>query len=586
MSLRTIESAFQLEIELGSSEIVLFSHSRTSPVIFPSSFPFAIPLAADTPQSVETPHSSLAHILTATLYPMDPLLPPLSKSLTVHTRRYSGHSHTVPVSPELHSLDDPTRVEMEVPRVTFKAGESIPVYVTIPPPMRELVVDHGLRLRNVRAELVRLVEVKQGVGGTDIIESKTGPYLHQSESRDGKAFISDATGTGASTSSKSSILPPFLGPSFRAVIARSGASCRFHSSRPVKLRFVLRQPPASGSPSDFTVNLPNGEYGQLDSDAECASITQQTLLHSVTFQLNVYISFVDMSTRRERISVLSVPVVIIPSSAPLPEVSQSIDAAYQKKHDQPPVKTVRQDDIEHLVPHYSQGEAGPSMLLTTAPPPFEERDAPPPFFSEAEASTSTRLPTFLESESEIIIPEEAAHPTLHPLPSPLIVGEGLEFGFLSSQQFDGHSEDMQRSSTPPPPLEMATRDTDLTPLSEMHEPERMMEAVGLALEQHEEDARREQPPPPPPAMDDPSDPPPSIDSDFRSPDVTGPPPRPSPPPHPSYTLTDSPRLHTQSPIPIPGEPQLGHAGHAPPPYLIPDNLGDQEHVTRPPPYMD
>lgn len=380
MSLRTIESAFQHKIELGLSEILLFSHSQTSLTIFPSSFPFAIPLVMDTPQSVETPHSSLAHVLTATLYPMDPLLPALSKSLTVHTRRYSGHAHTIPVSPELHSLDDPTRVEVEVPRTTFKAGESIPVYITIPPPMRELVVNRCLRLRNVRAELVRLVEVKQGVGGTDITESETYAHLHRTESQDGTASISDAINTGASSSdklsSKSPILPPFLGPSFRTVIARSGASCRFHSSRPVKLRFVLRQPPVSGSPSDFAVNLPSREYGQLDSDAECPSVTQQTLLHSVTFQLNVHISFVDMFTRRERISVLSVHIVIIPSSAPLPEVSQSIDAAYQKKHDQPPVKTVRQDDIEYLVPHYSQGEAGTSILLTTAPPHPSKNEMP------------------------------------------------------------------------------------------------------------------------------------------------------------------------------------------------------------------
>jgi hypothetical protein len=594
MSLRTVEAAFHIEIELGSSEIVLLSHSRASLTNFPSSFPFAIPLSVDTPQSVETPHSSLSHYLTATLHPMEPLLPSLSKTLLVHTRRYSGHSHTIPLCPELHSLDDPTRVEVEVPRTTFKASESIPVYVTVPPPMRELVVDHGLRLRNVRAELVRLVEVKQGVGGDDIPESEAGIYHTQDGTLEGQSSVTEdsirqeaSTSSDKSSSSKSPVSPIFFGPSFRAVVARSGASCRFHSSRPVRLRFILHQPISSGSPSDFTVNLPSGEYGQLDSDAECASITQLTLLHSITFQLNIYISFVDMSTRRERISIISIPIAIIPAPTPLPEVSQAIDAAYQKKHDQPPTKTVRQDDVDHLVPHYSEGEAGPSMLPTTAPPPFEEQDAPPPFFfSEAEASTSTRLPTFLESESEIIIPDEVPHHMLHSPSSPSIAGEGLDFGFLSSQQFDGHSEDMQRSSTPPPTLEMATRDTDLTSLSELHEPERMMETVGLALEQHKEDARGELPPPPPPAMDDPFDPPPSIDSDFRSPEATRPAPHPSPPLHPSYTLNDPPRLHTPSPIPTSGEPRLTHAGHAPPPYLVPGNLGDQEHVTRPPPYMD
>ncbi|KAF9458216.1 hypothetical protein BDZ94DRAFT_1120335, partial [Collybia nuda] len=562
ISLRTVEAAFELEIELGLSEIVLFSRSPDSPSTFPSSFPFTIPLTIDTPQSIHTPRSSLAHFLTAKLHPIDPLLSSISKTLTVHTRRYSGHTQTIPVSPELHTLDDPTRVEVEVPRTSFKVEEPIPVYVTVPPPTRELVIDHGLRLRNVRTELVRTIGVKQGVGGVD-----------PTDSQGGETLVSDnVTGTMISTSvmSSSSRLNSASshGPTFKTVIARSGASCRFHSSLPVKLRFILRQSVASSSPSNLTVNLPSRDYGQFDSDADCASITQWTLLHSVTFQLNVYVSFVDMFTRRERISVLSVPIVIIPAPAPLPEVSQALDAAYQKKHDRPPSRTVRQDDGEYQEP--LSREAGPSLLPTVAPPPFEERDAPPPFFfSEAEASTSARLPTFLESESEAVISEEVTSLLLHP-PSPLIIGEGLEFGFLSSQQFDGHPDDMRRSPTPPPTLETATRDVDLTSMSVLHEPEHMTGAVGLALVEHHENAREERPPPPPPAMDDPSDPPPSIDSDFRSPETSGPAPNPPPPPHSS----------------VPRETRLTRAGPAPPPYLIPDNSNDQEQVTRPPPYMD
>jgi len=597
MSLRTTETAYQREIELGSSEIVLFSHSAR--IALPSSFPFAIPLMPDTPQSIQTPLSSLSHTLTATLHPSDRLLPSLSKTLTVHTRRYTSHSHSLAISPETHSLDDPTRVEVELPRTTFKAGEAIPIYVIVPPPRRELVLDQGLRLRNVRAELVRVVKVKREDGEDEISDSEADLLFDHEGNFEEHVAVGDGPSTAAAltavdqpfqpSSSKAPVSPLFLGSSFRAVIARSGASCRFHSSRPVQLRFVLHQPSPSGSPSDFQVNLPTGDHGHLDSDAECASITQMTLLHSVTFRINIHVSFVDMTSRTERISTLSIPVTILAPPAPLPEVEQSVDAAYQKKHDRPPVRTVRLDDADYAVPRYFDGEAGPSVLPSGAPPPFEERDAPPPFFSSAaEASTSSRLPTFLESETEIIVPhndEETMTQLAHPAPA--IVGEGFQFGFTASQQFDGHSEDMQRSSTPPPTLEMATRDTDLTQLADIREPERAIEALGLALDQHEETARGgELPPPPPPAMDDPSDPPPSIDSDFRSPDLprqTSSPRPPPPPPHTAYNPSETPRMHSPSPAPPSGQAQPSH-GHAPPPYLGPEN--HREHVTRPPPYVD
>jgi hypothetical protein len=219
------------------------------------------------------------------------------------------------------------------------------------------------------------------------------------------------------------------------------------------------------------------------------------------------------------------------------------------------------------------------MLPNSAPPPFEDRDAPPPFFF-SEASTSTRLPTFLESESEFIIPHDGEpHVLSNSGPFSSIPGEGLEFGFLPSQQFDGHSEDMQRSSTPPPTLEMATRDTDLTSLADIHGPDHAMEALGLSLEHHSETEAGERPPPPP-AMDDPSDPPPLIDSAFRSPDVTRQT-SPSPPSRSSYVSNEHSTMIT-SPSSAPGMSQPS----APPPYLVPENHNDQENVARPPPYMD
>ena len=52
---------------------------------------------------------------------------------------------------------------------------------------------------------------------------------------------------------------------------------------------------------------------------------------------------------------------MLPPPAPLPEVEQSIDEAYQKKHDRPPARTVREDEHDSA-PRYFEGEAGPSAL--------------------------------------------------------------------------------------------------------------------------------------------------------------------------------------------------------------------------------
>lgn len=577
MSLRTLETAYNRDIELGSTEVTLYTLASGGPAV-PSSILFAIPLPQDSPQTIHTPHSSLTHTLTATLHPSARTGTALVKTHAVHTRRYTSHAHTLAISPESRTLDAPANLSVEIPRSTFTSGEPIPIYVTVPTPPRS-VVQQGLRLRNVRTELVRVVKVKQeDTEDDEIAELEIDKALDE---------LPSFTSQGSSavppqpSSSKIPMSPLFPGSSYRTVLSRSGAQCRFHSGRPVKLRFILHQSSPSASPADGSTSLPSlsTPRGHTNSDADCPSITQLTVLHAVTFRLNIHISFVDMSTRTERISTITFPIHILAPPAPLPEIAASMDAAYQKKHDRPPVKTNRAEDGESSAPHYTEGQAGPSGLPPSgAPPPFEERDAPPPFFSSAAESSSSGLPTFLESEAEIIIPSQASIPSSQNS-VPVIPGEGQQFGFLASEQFDGHSEDMQRSSTPPPTLEQATLDTDVTLLAEMSEPERSIEALGIVLDQ--EEAARGVLPPPPPALDDPSDPPPTIDSgDFRQTS-----PHPSPPLRPVYTVTESAPGSPPPSIPV-IEEQTNHR-HAPPPYLVPEEShGDQESVTRPPPYVD
>lgn len=577
--MRSFESAYQHEIELSSVELELYCRNPIQGP-FPSSIPFAIPLVPDTPQSIQTPHSILGHTLTASIHPVNDHMPVLSKSLTVHTRRYSSHSLTLPSSPEEHSLDDPTHVEVQLPRNTFMSGETIPLYVTVPPPTRETVIDRGLRLRNVRAELVRVVKVKREQ--YDDSDGETDSDIAIEDVDHNQSRPSHLEAHPLPSSSKMPLSPLFLGSSYRIIIARSGASCRFHSSRPIQLRFVLHQNSA-GSPSDSQTDV-----GRTESDVESPLITQTTLFHSVSFHIKIHISFVDTSNQTERISTMSIPITILPPPAPLPEVSQSLDDAYQKKHDQPPAKTIRQEESDPSIPHYSEGEAGPSMVSPVAPPPFEERDAPPPFFVSAfEASSSSRLPTFQESEREIFLPDTNDHMNEVSFFRE-IAGEGTVFGFSSEQQFDGHSEDMQRSSTPPPTLEMASRDTNLTSLTD--QPSHVaIEALNLVLDRREDIAHGvEERPPPPPAMDDPSDPPPSIDSDFRSPAIGQISPSHSPPPmQSSYHHQSDSTLRLQTPTPTLA-PVESHTSRAPPPYLIPHNhrQSENDQVIRPPPYVD
>ncbi|KZT74731.1 hypothetical protein DAEQUDRAFT_760754 [Daedalea quercina L-15889] len=563
ISLRSVEAAYETEIELGNTEVVLCSSGSENRR---ASFPFAIPLPPDTAQCIHSLRSSLTHTLTARVYAAGGAAPALTKSVLVHTRRYTAHSHVCAVAPETRELAEPTPVQVQVPRTTFKVGEPIPVYLSVPVPRRELVVEQGLRLRNVRAELVRIVRVRTRTEEDFPSDSNVTQAVP-----DGSSEPSSST-----QSSDVKTRPAVRGE--QKVVALSGAACRLHPGQPIRIRLVLH--PRAGSPLALQArDLPSEDYYAPDT-VECATITQTTLLHSVSFRLRVHVAFMNMSSHTERVSTLEIPIVLLPPTAELPQVEESIDTAYHKKHDKPPARTVRVEDMD--VPRYDEGEAGPSYH--SAPPPFEEREAPPPFFSEPEASTSSRLPTFLESEQEIYIPS-SEDPSMAPPPMPppnvVIEGEGVLFGFSPSEHFDGYA-DMDRSFTPPPTVEMASRDTDVTPLASMNATA-AIEAMGLALGlDHPDDTLTGPPPPPPPPMDDPSDPPPSIDSDYRDPGGTHQSPRSHPP-----SRMNSLQLADTDDRALNEDAEHGEHGHAPPPYRVPDSATqDNPHDAVPPPYVD
>ncbi|KAF8317339.1 hypothetical protein DL93DRAFT_2165603 [Clavulina sp. PMI_390] len=467
----SVESATGETVELARSTVTLYSapsestSSQSSPSP-PSVLPFSIPLTNDIPEGVTTPTSSITHTLTATLTPRSTSpSSPITKSTPVHITRYTAylgpspshgvglssgttpmtHSDLLPLDPLVMSVESPTHATIQIPRPVFRVGEPIPVYVTIPPPDRAAMSNLGLRLRNVKADLVRKVHVRP----TSVVvgsPSSSAPLPAEETS----------TASGSQVASTSSAYPPEKVPMAASssssiedgdhisVVRRSGAACRFHSSRPIRLRLVLHDNESNDS----------------------GLITQSTLLHQISFRVEVSISYTSSAQGYGHLSSSSVtiPVAFLPSMAPAPEgdFSQDIDTAYHKKHDPPPTRTSRReepdesgelpsfDDLPSLPgpstsntlaasssagqgsrsarlstsSHHGAFIAGPSSPSIFPPPSFSDASTSyahaPPSFEDTQAGSSSmvgphrisfppafeadhegHLPSFIESESEV-----------------------------------------------------------------------------------------------------------------------------------------------------------------------------------------
>ena len=295
-----------------------------------------------------------------------------------------------------------------------------------------------------------------------------------------QAMTSTVAGTTAAKKTTKAATGSAKGWTMKTVVTRSGAGCRFHATRLICQCLILHQPlePLNVEPVQMFSHLhcpnqdPNPELGYL-------FLSQMTLLHCVAFQLVVHITFINMTHHTEHVKTVVIPLTIIPPPVPLPEADADLDSAYRKKHDQPPQHTVRNDDSKST-PHYE--EAGPSY----APPPFDERNAPP-LFQEPSSSNMTRLPTFLEAECKIYTPAQSESEKVDHHPCELgIPGEGVQFGFAVMDQFNEHMVELKEqgpwSTTPLLTMEMANRDPDMTDLASMDQPELAMEALELALE--------------------------------------------------------------------------------------------------------
>ena len=362
--------------------------------------------------------------------------------------------------------------------------------MTVPPPSPTLILSEGIRLRNIRAELIQVVRIPKGADENSSAEwtppepprpppSEAGTVSTDEDEDDEDDDDESSSSEEDMPIEKTALFddgveqPDPQTAQHTARVAISGAACRFHRSRSVRIRLVLHPSRTALGPS----------YGFSDEPPACAhGISQRAVLHSVSYRLVVTAAFLvttGISSRSERLARISFPVEVLPPPAPtIPEEEPALEGAYRKKHDRPPTRTVRRADAEGAQP-----EPGPS----DPPPPFEGTGDGLPTFLESEAAQGTSSSYHHSStpDPDAEVDADAGPPE----DGALFDGEGVLFGFPAAEQYDGLSLplEMRRESLPP----------DLAMLLNARTAGRAGEILMDA---------------PPPPMDDPSDPPPAIDA--------------------------------------------------------------------------
>lgn len=300
-------AAIDDEIELFSHTLVVWdaekepTTSSAGLTTVPSTIPFSFPLTEDLPHCVHLRDSSLTYTITAQLFSEDAgKLPHAVKTVPVHLVRYTRPGPLNEV--ELAELDGatlpnqeytlephnwieqaPTLVYAQINRSIFRRAEPIDIRVRIPPPDPTSVSEKGLKLRAVEADLIRIIHVKRSnaAGSQAEQSSSTHPDTHE------------------------------------ALLAHSGKLCRFHSQRPVLLRLTLHPPFDRANmphPHPDHDALASGPVFGRGGGGGCESISQETLMHKVSFEVRIKIGIQGGHGERRDI-VLRRSVKILPGAA-------------------------------------------------------------------------------------------------------------------------------------------------------------------------------------------------------------------------------------------------------------------------------
>jgi hypothetical protein len=293
ISLSAKEADLEHSIPFFSSKQVLWqnpnttlsSASSSSSTLFtesiPSTLAFSFQLTDDLPHCIHLPSSSLEYRLQATLHSSDEsMVPTLAQETMVHLTRYSrpGSLEESQLAPHTWQIDTPTPMTVRLQRTLFRRAEPINVYFSIPPPDKKLL---SLGLRSVEANLFRTIYDKDGREKHELL------------------------------------------------LAHSGKLCRLNSTRSVILHLTLHPPfDSSNMPyphPDHDAALSGPIYGR-GGGGGCESITQETLLHKVSFHVKIVIGIRSEGGERGDV-VLQREVQILPGAAGelhLAEASQSI----------------------------------------------------------------------------------------------------------------------------------------------------------------------------------------------------------------------------------------------------------------------
>ncbi|GAA5916687.1 hypothetical protein JCM8208_003903 [Rhodotorula glutinis] len=482
----------------------------------PSVNSFKLELTSDLPVCVHAPpSSSLAYTLAATLYPVDPDALPLVRCHPVHLVRTSppGSLPSGTSSPRTVSATSPLAFSVRLPRTSFRRSEPIELTTRIEVPDAK-AVGEGLRLRTVSAELVR------SITGVAVSPSRAA-------SADGDEGVGDEVAQE---------LEPQV---HRTVLAHSGKSARFSPSRPIIIRLVLHPP----------------------TEPSCESITQSSILHTVSFAVVVTIGLVSArpssSTR---------------AASPLPDAVLSQDVVILP--DSPPAsRSDKQKEVDR-----------------------EQYTAPPPPVDAAWASQDAPVPTYVErSEHDLGEPPASGsststsgwpsslHHDLGASPSSSSAGMLVDLPYTTVYPTDGDEDEYDGYEELSLPATLSTRlpppaiDEDVSPPS-VGEPSSvaglaLAAAMGGLIDERDEEGADEGETPPPDdfaAYAASSSPPPplsprAVEGEEQAPPPSfearpslAPPPLPLPPPADPSTEPASPPPHIDyhprppsAPLPLP-----------------------------------
>lgn len=410
-------SATQVLWRNDSSPSASSSLAPSSVLFPPSTLPFSFPLTSDLPHCIHLPSSSLEYRLEATLQSSDEnaMVSSFTKTL-VHLTRYSrpGSLDQTQIEPHTWTIDTPTPMTVQLQRTLFRRAEPISVHLNIPPPDKKLL---SLNLRSVEANLYRVIQGKD--------ESERHELL----------------------------------------LAHSGKLCRFHSTRSIVIRLTLHPPfdssnmPYPHPDHDAALSGPiNGRGG----GGGCESISQETLLHRVSFVVKIVIGIRGEDGERRDV-MLEKEIQVLPGAAGSLDVEEGggrkkKGEAEQSSEEAGPSNLVSSPSAEEAVEEEYDGYEDVGRPLSeegsegkAQGPALDEDDGPPP--------------TLLESRHDLQVAVEVAG-----------VGEGVprsgpspvEGEYVWRQEDQSGNPVGEDDLPPPPPTPPVEEQNDERPHPEPH----------------------------------------------------------------------------------------------------------------------